>query len=111
MTGSVAIQPRGARSQPTRPLIAMKVTLLTRNSAWHRVSSQRLRFMVDSLSAVQGGERGQWGGFGPQHARAQRERREAGRDGGLLLGLGEAALGAVEQGHGRIGGRLAQVAG
>ena len=30
---------------PTRPLIAMKVTLLVRNSPWQRASSHRFRFM------------------------------------------------------------------
>src|SRR5665647_1700193 len=45
MIGRVAIQDSGARLKPTRPLIAMKVTLLVRKSPWQMASSQRFRFM------------------------------------------------------------------
>jgi hypothetical protein len=45
MTGSVAIQPRGASASPTRPLMAMKVTLLVRKRPWHRASRPRFLFI------------------------------------------------------------------
>jgi hypothetical protein len=50
MTGSVAIQPSGAIDRPTRPLMAMKVTLLVRNRPWQSVSRRRLAFMPPSVS-------------------------------------------------------------
>ena len=53
ITGSVAIQPSGARLKPTRPLMAMKVTLLVRNKPWQIVSSQRLRFMFFSPGSAE----------------------------------------------------------
>jgi collagenase-like PrtC family protease len=37
MTGSVAIQPSGASCRPTRPLMAMKTTLLVRNRPWQEL--------------------------------------------------------------------------
>jgi hypothetical protein len=41
MTGKVAIQPAGAKLSPTKPLMAMKVTLLVRNKPWATASSKR----------------------------------------------------------------------
>src|SRR5574343_855297 len=49
MTGNVAIQPNGAMDRPTRPLMAMKVTLLVRNRPWQRVRRRRLAFMPPSV--------------------------------------------------------------
>ena len=45
MTGKVAIQPRGARLRPIRPLMAMKITLLVRNRPWQMASKPKFRFM------------------------------------------------------------------
>ena len=50
MTGSVAIQPRGAIDKPTKPLMAMKVTLLVKNSPWQSVRRMRLAFIPGSVS-------------------------------------------------------------
>jgi hypothetical protein len=52
MTGKVAIQPSGAMDKPTKPLMAMKVTLLVKNRPWQSVSRIKLGFMRDSLSAA-----------------------------------------------------------
>ena len=41
----VAIHPNGAKLSPTSPLMAMKVTLLVRNSPCATASSQRFLFM------------------------------------------------------------------
>ncbi|CFN77235.1 Uncharacterised protein [Bordetella pertussis] len=49
MTGSVAIQPYGASANPTRPLMAMKVTLLVRNRPCRTDNSQRLRFILSGV--------------------------------------------------------------
>jgi hypothetical protein len=45
MTGKVAIQPNGAIDKPTKPLMAMKVTLLVKKSPWQSVSKIKLAFM------------------------------------------------------------------
>ncbi|EWS62296.1 hypothetical protein Y695_04478 [Hydrogenophaga sp. T4] len=49
MTGKVAIQPSGASERPTRPLMAMKTTLLVRNRPCAAARSQRFLFIRGCL--------------------------------------------------------------
>jgi hypothetical protein len=48
--GKVAIHALGAKFKPTKPLTAMKVTLLMRKKPWHRVSKISEVFMASSLT-------------------------------------------------------------
>ena len=52
MMGKVAIQPSGAMDKPTKPLMAMKVTLLVKNKPWQSVSKMRFGFIPASVSTA-----------------------------------------------------------
>jgi hypothetical protein len=83
----VAIQHSGAKLKPTRPLMAMKVTLLVRKSPWQSVRSQRFLFMCFVDNSATGKSRGtsklygqqqgrQRSSFGAQHACTQSNRHK-----------------------------------